>query len=514
MTKGRTARRAALALTGALILLVTGCGARLTAAQEAALNGNGAGNVGAASSGGSGQALGAGGSSSSGGVAGTGGTSSSAGPTGSGVSSTGSSRASGGSNGTPGGGASTGGTSGRSGGTVAAANDPIAGIGGKLCANGAASSDPGVTSKSITVGNIATINGPVPGLFAGARYGAEAVAAYINSLGGICGRQLVVNSADDQFDQATDQNEASSMSNQVLAFMGAFSLQDAGIPAGAPNVPDIGESLSSQRFQSPMNFSPQPNAPGYQTSAYQYFVSSPQYHNATQHMAMLVENTPQTATTGAWEQAALQSAGFKFIFVDKSLQPTDPTFNGDVQKMKAAGVQGVIFQATGTIIGQLANAMYQAGMTIVLGNYCPAAYDPAYTQNAGPGADGTVLSQAVALYDGQDANTIPMVATLDQWYNRVNPGQVPDIYAVYAWMSGLLMAQAINTAGAPTRAGIVAGIKQIGTFTGDGLAPGSNPSTKTPPTCFVLIDVKNGQFVRDPATPSGFKCSPAGYYHA
>jgi hypothetical protein len=29
----------------------------------------------------------------------------------------------------------------------------------------------------------------------------------------------------------------------------------------------------------------------------------------------------------------------------------------------------------------------------------------------------------------------------------------------------------------------------------------------------VLIDVKNNQFVRDPATPTGFRCSPAGYYH-
>jgi ABC-type branched-subunit amino acid transport system substrate-binding protein len=504
--------RRATATAGALILLATGCGARLTAAQEAALNGNDGSNAGSSSSGGSTQALG--GSSGPAGASPSAGSPSGGGSSSSGGSSSGSSQAAGGSGRPTGGGAPTGGSTSRSGGTVAAANDPIAGLGGKLCPSGAPSSDPGVSSKSITVGNIATVNGPVPGLFAGARYGAQAVAAYINSLGGICGRQLVVDSADDQFDQATDQNEASSMANQVLAFMGSFSLQDGGIPAGAPNVPDVGESLSSQRFQSPMNFSPQPNAPGYQTSAYQYFVSSPQYHNASQHMAMLVENTPQTATTGAWEQAALQSAGFKFIFVDKTLQPTDPTFNGDVQKMKAAGVQGVIFQATGTIIGQLANAMYQAGMTIVLGNYCPAAYDPAYIQNAGPGTNGTVLSQAIALYDGQDANAIPMVATLDQWYNRVNPGQVPDIYAVYAWMSGLLLAQAINTAGAPTRADIVAGIKQIGEYTGDGLAPPSNPATKTPPTCFVLIDVKNGQFVRDPATPSGFKCSPAGYYHA
>src|SRR5581483_1394225 len=117
--------------------------------------------------------------------------------------------------------------------------------------------------------------------------------------------------------------------------------------------------------------------------------------------AMLIENTPQTATTGKWEEAALQSAGYKFIFTDNTLQPTDPTFNGDVQKMKSAGVQGVIFQATGTIIGQLANAMYAAGMKVVLGNYAPSAYDPAYIQNAGPGTAGTLLSQSLSLYEGE-----------------------------------------------------------------------------------------------------------------
>ncbi|HLI55130.1 MAG TPA: ABC transporter substrate-binding protein [Acidimicrobiales bacterium] len=498
--------RASMAAAGALTLLLTGCGARLTAAQEAALNGAAGSAGGGGASGGQLQAAGSGGSTQAASSNTVPGLAAASGGAESGQASTSAKT------GTAASSSGGGGSSGAS--TVAPADDPLAGPNGKLCPAGAPSSDPGVTAKTITVGNIATINGPVPGLFAGARYGAEAVAAYINSMGGLCGRQLVVDSADDQFDQATDQNEASSMASQVLAFMGSFSLQDAGIPAGAPNVPDIGEALSSQRFDSPMNFSPSPEAPGYQTSAYQWFIQSPVYHEATQHMALLVENTPQTAQTGTWEESALQSVGFKFIFVDKTLQPTDPTFNGDVQKMKAAGVQGVIFQATGQITGQLANAMYQAGMKIVLGNYSPAAYDPAYLQNAGPGAAGTILSQSMALYDGQDANQVPMVATLDQWYARVDPGQVPDVYAVYSWLAGLLLAQAINTTGAPTRANIVAGIKQIGQFNGDGLVAPGDPATKTPPTCFVLIDVKNGQFVRDPATPTGFKCSPAGYYHA
>jgi hypothetical protein len=118
------------------------------------------------------------------------------------------------------------------------------------------------------------------------------------------------------------------------------------------------------------------------------------------------------------------------------------------------------------------------------------------------------------LYDGQDASSIPMVATFDQWYSRVNPGASPDIYAAYGWMSGLLFAEGLNAGGSPTRSALLTGLKQITSFTGNGLAPDANPAGKTPPACWLLIDVKNNQFVRDPETPSGFKCSPAGYYHA
>jgi ABC-type branched-subunit amino acid transport system substrate-binding protein len=227
---------------------------------------------------------------------------------------------------------------------------------------------------------------------------------------------------------------------------------------------------------------------------------------------MLVENTPQTIVTGKWEKDALTSIGYHFVFTDTNLQPTDPTFNGDVQKMKAAGVTGVIFQATGAIIGQLANSMYQAGMHINFGNYVSTAYDPAYLQNAGPGAQGTVLEQQLAMYEGEDAATVPMVSTFDQWYSRVNPGQTPDLYAAYGWLSGILFAQALNAGGAPTRAALLNGLHQITAFNGDGMSAPSDPAAKTPPSCWIAIDVSNGKFVRDPATPSGFRCSPSGYY--
>src|SRR5205823_2252557 len=87
--------------------------------------------------------------------------------------------------------------------------------------NGGAT-DVGVTANSITLGNVSTLTGPVPGIFAGAVYGTQAAVAYINSLGGIYGRTLKLETRDDQFD--TGQNRAATIDllGKSFAFAGSF----------------------------------------------------------------------------------------------------------------------------------------------------------------------------------------------------------------------------------------------------------------------------------------------------
>src|SRR3974377_2450064 len=51
-------------------------------------------------------------------------------------------------------------------------------------------SGPGVTPTTITIGQIATITGPVPGLFQGADNGLDAWKNWVNSNGGLDGRQV------------------------------------------------------------------------------------------------------------------------------------------------------------------------------------------------------------------------------------------------------------------------------------------------------------------------------------
>ena len=58
----------------------------------------------------------------------------------------------------------------------------------------------GITANQVRVANVSTL--AVGGLFKGALVGTEAYADYINSTGGINGRKIAVDSADDGFSGA------------------------------------------------------------------------------------------------------------------------------------------------------------------------------------------------------------------------------------------------------------------------------------------------------------------------
>ncbi|HWE70149.1 MAG TPA: ABC transporter substrate-binding protein, partial [Acidimicrobiales bacterium] len=170
----------------AVTLVSTACGARLTAAQLTAANASNNSSSGSGGSGnGSGSKSGPGTTTT---VAGTAGSAGSAGSAATGGSATGGAAA----------------TGGAPSGTVAAASGPT-------CPNGAPGSGPGVTPSTITIGNVSTVTGPVPGLFTSARLGTQAFVAYQNSIGGVCGRKLTLDSGDDNMEQAQNSTTVQSL---------------------------------------------------------------------------------------------------------------------------------------------------------------------------------------------------------------------------------------------------------------------------------------------------------------
>ncbi len=119
----------------------------------------------------------------------------------------------------------------------------------------------GVTAKSVTVGNVSIISGPVPSMFAGAAIGVKAYFAMINAQGGVNGRKLLVDSKDDAFSGQQNMTETQDAINSDFGLVGSFSLFDGyGCAALASDtaVPDVSVTLDEGTNALPNDFSAQP----------------------------------------------------------------------------------------------------------------------------------------------------------------------------------------------------------------------------------------------------------------
>jgi hypothetical protein len=182
--------------------------------------------------------------------------------------------------------------------------------------------------------------------------------------------------------------------------------------------------------------------------------------------------------------------------------------------MKSAGAKGLYFLSIGPFYADVARAVQNAGVQLQLPNYSENAYDPVFLADAGAAANGAKLYSALAMYQGEDDAAVPMIALFNKWY-RALYGATPDEFAAWGWMDGLLFVEGLNAGGGLTRPNLLNGLRQVTSFTAGGFQSPASPAGKKPPNCYLLINIVNQTFVRDPSDPpSGLNCAnaPDWYY--
>jgi hypothetical protein len=130
---------------------------------------------------------------------------------------------------------------------------------------------------------------------------------------------------------------------------------------------------------------------------------------------------------------------------------------------------------------------------------------------AGSAANGMYLDLPTSLYEGEDARAVPAVAMFDKYVTKVDPkvfDSVEPLAAPYGWASAVLFVQALKAAGPnPTRAGLLAQLDKVTSFSAGGLLPTANPAKNIPSKCFLIAQFKNGAWTRvAPSPKSGFVC--------
>ena len=377
------------------------------------------------------------------------------------------------------------------------------------------SSTTGLTASSVTVGNVSTES---LGLFTGSIVGTKAYAAYVNSQGGVNGRQLVVDAQDDQFTGAKNKQLTQSAAQSDFALVGSFSLEDSfggSVMAQNPNVPDVSTTLDPTLSKLPNSYSANPTGKGWPTGPVNYF--GKKYPQQKLHTGVLASTYPSALATWKKEKPVLTRAGYKVTYF-ATVPITQTDFNQNVITMRNAGVQLILIdQLPQNYAGALLKAMSQQNFhpKLIIGT---AAYSQQLVASAGgpAAADGSNVEMPNALFLGEDAQVIPADATFLKWVQRVSPGFKPDYYTLAGWANAQLFTQALKAAGkSPTQGSVQQQLRKITSFNASGLLAPSNPAAGLPSTCYLVAKIANGTFVRSNDPPvsgptHGYRCD-GGY---
>lgn len=417
------------------------------------------------------------------------------------------------------GGPATGGTSGGSTAAGGRATGQQAGGGRSNTSGGGApapaggnggATDVGVTANSITVGTVADLSGPQPGLFQGDVAAVQAYFSYVNSQGGIYGRQLKATVADSQTACQPTQNDYASLYPKVFAFVGGLSLYDqcgATVLKSHPQVPDLDFALTADLQNLPNNYNFQPRRPGVQLGFIRYFKHK--YPNALRVGALY----PKIASAESlWQQA---EGGFKHegytVAYQEAYSPTQQDFTTEVLAMRRNNVNFVLLYGQMSGNATFINDAAQQGFHPSVIEDPGVDYDPQFAKIVGKNGNGVYVNLAIALWFNNSDRSIPGVSLYQTWMNRVAPSAPKNEFSAFGWANAALFVQALKQAGPKvTRAKLLSVLAKMHSFNAQGFVAPVDIGRKTPPTCYLIARYENGTWSRQDSP--GFRCDAPYLY--
>lgn len=352
--------------------------------------------------------------------------------------------------------------------------------------NGGATA-PGVTATSIQLGQLISLTGLAPGVFAGVATSAKAYVNYVNSLGGVYGRKLVLQVGDDSFDVVKDQTVCQRLVPQVFALTAGFATADTGCYPlmKSSGIPVVGPIVFDPRIYAlPNAFVPQPDSYSNLLPALQMAL-----HPGIKKVWLCEQNVPGIAAQAAPEAHAWESLGVQVLNLPP-LASSAPDYTAAVVQAKDAGAQAVdCFSPDAQVTAQVAQAMAQQGWNppVKMGY---SIYSSAFQSLAGSAANGWSTAVQVPTLDSAQFLSTAAGKLYRKW-----AGSTPQTsYDYYGWEYMDLAVQALVKAGPDlTRAGYVAALKGIHQFTAGGMIPPFDPGNKgEPTTCLAMMQIVNG----------------------
>ena len=368
----------------------------------------------------------------------------------------------------------------------------------------AGATDVGITDDAITIATIQDVGGLRPGLFKANQKAMEAFVAWCNSEGGINGRKLDLVKYDSALLDAYPQYVRAC--DHSFAIVGeAVIFDDAGTkPTGECGIPSVVALATTAARQSQDTvFMPLPNVPG-KLAIGRYRWLKQRYPGVGKRAAMLYPNTSTTKNSGQKNVAGAEQVGFDFVYQGVT-EINVVNWGPFVDQIRQHDITYLAMVADFVNWAGLQREMVAQGVKVRVADGISSLYTPEYLDQVGVAAEGTLVPLPTAMFE--EASKIPELARYLKWMKKV--GGTPSSISVQGWSAGLLFATAAQSLGSDlTRERLVAAMEDIHRWNGNGVHGTSDPGSRIPSSCYLVLEVRDGKFTRlYPKKPATFACS-------
>jgi ABC-type branched-subunit amino acid transport system substrate-binding protein len=371
--------------------------------------------------------------------------------------------------------------------------------GGAAGAASTASSAPGVTANSITVGSISTQTGTLASNFSSLIQGEKAYYDYINAQGGVNGRKIDYKY---QLDDGGNPTTFNQLANTLINQDHVFAVTGVATAFFSPNL-FVESGIPTYGYNVTGNWVPQPNLFAAGGSVQYYPAGAPAVANLVRQshsksIAVVAYNVAASADACQAGESALTAAGYHVSYSDLKVSYPGSTVATDVQRMKQAGSDFVVscMDVQGNI--NMARAIKQYGLHM--------------TQLWLNGNDQSTLNQNQSLMQGiyfsiahvpftAPTSEYPGLKLYETQMKKYEPNYVDDELAIQGWESAALFVQGVKMAGSNlTQANVIKADNSLTSFTAGGLTAPTNwknagHTGHAPPYCSAYIKVSGDEYV-------------------
>jgi ABC-type branched-subunit amino acid transport system substrate-binding protein len=341
--------------------------------------------------------------------------------------------------------------------------------------SGGGADAPGVTAHSVTLGLLMPLTGSYAAAFADVKIAFDARIALENAEGGVYGRQLVVDEADDQTSPTgvlaaartlVQAKDVFAIGTNSPVLIGAYKY------LGQQGVPVVGADADGGPEWTPANpnlfavtGSSGPNPPA--AAAWGLFLKS----QGVTNVGSISNPFPGATKVVTAVNASAEAAGLKASYLNTTIPVTQASgFGGPVQTMMSQGVDGVMtgwtVEAGFGLLKDAVAAGFRQKVKVWIMAGAPTGADLSNPQ-ARQLASGTWTMEPVVPPEANVPAAAAFNAAVAKYEHVTRP--LTDL-GVEGWLTASAIVEGLKLAGPhPTRAAFISKLRAVNDFSGDGM---------------------------------------------